>query len=391
MRLRHLSVQLVVLIVSLFALFYILNCKDCRFNPPKEDSITIENLRFGPIKVYGSKNTDGKLILYLRNSVSEKKSEFIDTILKNGTVVAEVNFKTYSELAKNEGLQINNNCYECAGELTRLSQVIQNRLKMTKLDKALIVSEGDEITNFLTSINQYLGADFKICRDLTCDILDSFSNKELTQEHSLPIIENIPEKINTDYFVIFLSGDGGWATIDKDITEYLVKDGVPVIGLDSLRYFWSKKDPEQLSADISLLLNKYKNELKLKKVVLLGFSLGANMLPFVLTRISEPDLTLIRLTALLSPTKHTDFEVNFTDWLPINSEEAGLSVSEEINKISNHKIICIAGDEDTDSACKNPAPKDITTFQVPGTHHFGGDYEGVSYILKNEFKKHLQQ
>jgi type IV secretory pathway VirJ component len=42
---------------------------------------------------------------------------------------------------------------------------------------------------------------------------------------------------------VLISGDGGWASIDKGIAKALVARGVPVAGLDSLRYFWSERTP----------------------------------------------------------------------------------------------------------------------------------------------------
>ena len=44
---------------------------------------------------------------------------------------------------------------------------------------------------------------------------------------------------------VVYSGDGGWRDIDKDIAGRLQASGIPVVGVDSLRYFWSEKTPEQ--------------------------------------------------------------------------------------------------------------------------------------------------
>ena len=37
-----------------------------------------------------------------------------------------------------------------------------------------------------------------------------------------------------DYFVVFLSGDGGWTAIDRGESEALSQNGVPVVGFDML-------------------------------------------------------------------------------------------------------------------------------------------------------------
>lgn len=41
-----------------------------------------------------------------------------------------------------------------------------------------------------------------------------------------------------DLFAVLLSGDGGWAGLDQDVAATLAALGIPVVGFDSLRYFW---------------------------------------------------------------------------------------------------------------------------------------------------------
>src|SRR5262249_51182676 len=50
-----------------------------------------------------------------------------------------------------------------------------------------------------------------------------------------------------DTFAVLLSGDGGWAGIDKEVASRLAAHGIPVAGVDSLRYFWAPRTPEGLA------------------------------------------------------------------------------------------------------------------------------------------------
>ena len=61
---------------------------------------------------------------------------------------------------------------------------------------------------------------------------------------ALPLAE-LPVAHPSKLMAILLSGDGGWRDLDKTIAEDLQQQGVPVVGLDTLRYFWSKKTPQQ--------------------------------------------------------------------------------------------------------------------------------------------------
>ena len=50
-----------------------------------------------------------------------------------------------------------------------------------------------------------------------------------------------PESDSADYFAVIISGDGGWASIDRQIGNDLADKGVQVVGLNALKYFWTRK------------------------------------------------------------------------------------------------------------------------------------------------------
>lgn len=50
-------------------------------------------------------------------------------------------------------------------------------------------------------------------------------------------------KPTSDTMAIIYSGDGGWRDIDSEVGGYLQGEGVPVVGVDSLRYFWTERLP----------------------------------------------------------------------------------------------------------------------------------------------------
>ncbi len=58
----------------------------------------------------------------------------------------------------------------------------------------------------------------------------------------LPLIER-PIESKGDTFVVMLSGDGGWSTLTEKVATELNANGVPVVGWNMLKYFWSAKTP----------------------------------------------------------------------------------------------------------------------------------------------------
>ena len=417
----------------------------------------VENSRFGKIAIFGKKNVDGKLVIYLSSADVPTRPEFLNGLIGRGEMVAHVNLRSYLDRAKTENMTGESPCYEFAGEIARLSQVLQNKLKMRNIDKAVLIGDGNLSSSFVFSVQEYLRTDFFVafslfpsdqvaktdllcqdeglkkmftgktlavsslsktkskealqnwiynvsgqsspalvsgtnevdpsfltCKQNACPLVEKFLPKEDSQIASFPLIEEIPQEIKTDYFVLFLSGDGGWANIDKEIGNSLNTLGIPVIGFDSLRYFWGKKSPNRMTNDVQGILKSYKKKFNMEKVVLVGFSLGANALPFILSRLPEADRSSIVHTILLSPTQRTDFEVNFSDWLPIREQVKGEAVLDEVLKINNISGLCILGEDDDDSLCTQKIPSWLRIQKVPGSHHFNGDYKKVSDIILGE-------
>jgi len=71
----------------------------------------------------------------------------------------------------------------------------------------------------------------------------------------LPLVE-IPEKqpSSNNFLAVILSGDGGWRKIDRKIADTLSANGVPVVGLNTLQYFWKKRTPEESSQDLGRII-----------------------------------------------------------------------------------------------------------------------------------------
>ena len=76
----------------------------------------------------------------------------------------------------------------------------------------------------------------------------------------LPLAE-LPVDHPSKLMAVLLSGDGGWRDLDKTIAEDLQQQGVPVVGLDTLRYFWSKKTPQQTADVVAALIETFHDEM----------------------------------------------------------------------------------------------------------------------------------
>ena len=78
---------------------------------------------------------------------------------------------------------------------------------------------------------------------------------------------------------IILTGDGGWAGLDKSLAAGFAARGIPSIGWNSLRYYWTPRTPDGAAADLARIIRHYMPEWMAKRVILVGYWFGADVLP----------------------------------------------------------------------------------------------------------------
>lgn len=216
---------------------------------------------------------------------------------------------------------------------------------------------------------QYLAA-FKKIADVSKKTAPPSIPKSLG---NLPVIEIKATPPESDTFAIIISGDGGWAGLDKEVGAALVAKGVPVIGVDSLRYFWSARTPESTAADLDRIIRYYAAQLNKKRVVLVGYSQGADVLPFIATRLPRESRALVTLAAGIGMSEHAAFEFHLANW--VSNGQEGPETLPEVAKINGIPFLCIYGADDKDAICqkleKTPSARVV---KLPGGHHFNGNY-----------------
>ncbi len=190
----------------------------------------------------------------------------------------------------------------------------------------------------------------------------------------LPIVE-VPVASTGRRFVVLLSGDGGWAGIDKSLGTAFAAQGVPVAGFDSLRYFWSARTPDELAADLDRIIRYYAARWGRSEVLLVGYSQGADVLPFALNRLPAATRASVRLTALLGPGQRASFEFHLANWIGPSGD---LPIAPEASRLSAADTLCIYGREEKDSLCPGLSPGHAQEMPLAGGHHFGGEYAALA-------------
>ena len=194
----------------------------------------------------------------------------------------------------------------------------------------------------------------------------------------LPLIE-VPAAGHGDAFAVLISGDGGWAGLDKDVAAALAADGIPVVGLDSLRYFWTARTPDTLAADLDRVLRYYAATWHRAHAVLIGYSQGADVLPFAVNRLPTPSRAVVERTVMMGLGENASFQFHFTNWLGADSD--GLPILPEVSRLDAGSTLCLYGKDEGDSLCPKVPPGHVQAVVLPGGHHFGGAYGALAHRI----------
>ena len=197
----------------------------------------------------------------------------------------------------------------------------------------------------------------------------------------LPIVEveATPGTPASDSFAVLLSGDGGWAGIDKQVAQLLADRGVPTAGVDSLRYFWTARTPLGLATDVDRIVRYYAYHWKKKHALLVGYSQGADVLPFAVNRLPPATRALVKQTTLIGVSEFAAFEFHVSNW--IGSDADGLPIRPEMDKLSAANTLCVYGDDDNESICPKIGAQHAQVVKLPGGHHFGGNYSPLAQLV----------
>jgi type IV secretory pathway VirJ component len=223
-------------------------------------------------------------------------------------------------------------------------------------------SRADEVSALLANY-QTLSAPTPVARALPAKVED------------LPLVEvpaqSKPEAANADKFAIIITGDGGWAGLDRDVADGFSQSGIPVAGLSSLKYFWQLRTPEQTAHDLERIINYYLATWHRSRVVLIGYSFGADALPAVFNKLSVATRAKVASINLVGLGQRASFEIHVSAWLQDYSE--GPAIKPEVDRIAI-PVLCIRGDDEDDSLCPQLQGRNVRKLDLPGGHHFNGDY-----------------
>lgn len=184
---------------------------------------------------------------------------------------------------------------------------------------------------------------------------------------SLPLIEVAADSGHT--LALLLSGDGGWSGGDRAVAQGLASHGVAVVGLDMRAYLRAApRTAETMARDTQELLERYATAWHRDRLVLVGYSRGADVAPFIVNRWPEALQRRLALVALVGLADHASFEFHWKDVLYDVRRPTDRPTRPELERMRGAHILCVYGRGEKDSLCPSLDPAVARQARHPGGH-----------------------
>jgi type IV secretory pathway VirJ component len=198
----------------------------------------------------------------------------------------------------------------------------------------------------------------------------------------LPLVE-VPASHPGGTLAVLLSGDGDWAGFDKGLSAALNARGISVVGVKSRSWLTARphKDPDIAGRDLARILAAYLPAWRADSVVLIGYSRGANLAPFMLTRLPAEVRRRVALLALLSPTNALNFTFHEIDLLTFRHRPDDIEVLPEVRRIKGVPILCVYGTRDAESLCPRAESLPVKVVALEQGHRMTSPEEVARLIV----------
>lgn len=196
----------------------------------------------------------------------------------------------------------------------------------------------------------------------------------------LPIVELPPRRAGR-LLAVFLTGDGGWADLDRTVAGVLADSGIAVVAMNSRAYLKRGHGPDDAARDVARLATHYMTAWGRDRLVLVGYSRGADMAPFVATRLPAELRTRLTLVAMLGVSQGASFRFHLLDLIRDVQRPTDLPILPELERLRGTPMLCVYGAGERHSACRDAPPSLLTREERKGNHHFDGDYEAIGALI----------
>lgn len=199
----------------------------------------------------------------------------------------------------------------------------------------------------------------------------------------LPLNFTAPKGKASHYVAVLLSGDGGFASLITKIGEGLSDAGIGVVGFNSRAWLSPAKTPDQSAAAVVRALRAGMAKYNADSIVIVGYSRGADMAPFVANRLPADLRAVLGGIAMFGIAENASFEFHMLDMVKDTKRDSDIPIMPELLKLKGVPMTCVYGSDEKDSGCRG-APESLMHVEMrDGGHHFdGADKTLADVVLK---------
>jgi type IV secretory pathway VirJ component len=179
---------------------------------------------------------------------------------------------------------------------------------------------------------------------------------------------------------VFLSGDMGFIGMGGDLVRRLRADGVPVVAVNSLTFFRTRRTPAEVEGLLATAMRKALIMDGGAPVSLIGQSFGADMLHVGLVSLPADLRAKVHAVVLIVPTDNVHFRASPSAIFSQNNPDADAFAT--ASRLTWVRTLCIYGSLETTSLCPHLKQSNVEAYALPGGHMLNFRTAAVHALLK---------
>lgn len=199
----------------------------------------------------------------------------------------------------------------------------------------------------------------------------------------LPLNFTAPKGKASHYVAVVMTGDGGFASLVSKLSDGLTDAGIGVVGFNSREWLSPAKTPDQSAAAVVRAIRAGMQKYNADSIVIVGYSRGADMAPFVANRLPADLRAVLGGVAMFGVATTANFEFHMIDLVKDSKRDSDIPIMPELLKLKGVPMVCVYGSDEKESGCRG-TPEGLMTIDMrDGGHHFdGADKSLANVVLK---------
>jgi len=180
---------------------------------------------------------------------------------------------------------------------------------------------------------------------------------------------------------VLLTGDGGFAEFDRQLANGLAARGVAVIGMNSRAYLGTSRTPDQAALDVARIMRAYLARWQRQQLVLVGYSRGADMAPFIANRLPEDLRRRLALVVMVGMVPNANFHFHLIDLVRESHRADDLPTLPELERLRGLRMLCFYGSDENESGCRGADSTLMQRHERRGGHRVTADFDAITDLI----------